>query len=69
MEVTYSPQDRVVFKPLLCPLGLMIITFCSNWSEDKMFHVMEREVTVFFLKRACESLTSLHVFQPDPIHV
>jgi hypothetical protein len=33
-----------------------------------MFHVMEREVTMF-LKCACESLTSLHVFQPDPIHV
>ncbi len=67
MEVTYSPRKSRV-QAIVCPLGLTIITFCSNWSEDKMFHVMEREVTVF-LKHAWESLISLHVFQPDPIHV
>jgi hypothetical protein len=33
-----------------------------------MFHVMEREDTVF-LKCARESVTSSHVIEPDPIHV
>jgi hypothetical protein len=45
MEVT--PQDKSLVQAIVCPLGIDDYNLCSDWSEDKMFHFMEREVTMF----------------------